>query len=197
MKGDRLEVAFDLAEINLSTIAALDAGAVNIETVAGTIVNNATQLVVAGQWLFEQFIPITHQNGDGSAVNVDSVTGAVTGALVVDVDYHVVEANGVYGIVVHIAGSPSDDDQNLTIVYDYTPNASTKLTFNAQGNKTLKAMRIINTDADNKQFKIDITGGTNMEPISLDFAGDDEDDVAILPVRFEGEVVEWVDEQNI
>lgn len=195
VKGDRIQVTFDLAEINFDTIAVLDAGLVNLETVAGTPVSNATQLVVAGQWSYEQFIAIANQNGDGSAVNVDSVTGATDGALTEDVDYHVVEVNGVYGIVVHASGSASTEDQNLTIQYDYTPNASKKITTNASGAKVGKCMRLINEDNDSKIFKLDIENGTNKAPINFDFAGDEEEEVAIQAVDFQGTFVEYVDEQ--
>lgn len=197
VKGDRIQLAFDLAEINFDSIAALDAGAFTLSSVAGTPVNNASQLVVAGQWNFGQFILIENQNGDNSPVTVDSVTGSTDGLLTADTDYHVVQdEQGRTGIIVHEVGSPAlTENQNLTIVYDYTPNASKKLTFNASGDKVLKCMRITNTDEDGRVLKLDIEEGTNMEPISVDFAGDDEDDVAVMPVTFEGKVVEWVDEQ--
>jgi len=197
VKGTRVQVTFDLAEVNFDNIKQLDDGIINLTTQAGTIVNNATQLAVAGEWGFEQFIEIAHQNGDGSAVNVDSVTGATDGLLTVDVDYHVVEVNGKYGIIVHNTGSGvTTANQNLTVQYDYTPNASKTITFNESGTKTLKCMRLINEDENGKEFRIDIEDGTNFAPISVDFAGDEEDDVAILPVDFQGKLVEWVDEQN-
>jgi len=195
VKGDRIQATFNLAEINFDTIAVLDAGMITLSTVAGTIVNNATQLVVAGNWSFEQFIPIANQNGDGSAVNVDSVTAATDGALTEDVDFHVIESNGVYGIVLHSGGSASTEDQNITIQYDYTPNASKKITSVASGKKTLKVMRLINEDNDGKVLKLDIEDGTNKAPIWIDFAGDEEDDIAIMPVDFQGVFVEYVDEQ--
>lgn len=198
VKGKRMQVTFDLAEINFDNLAVLDAGLINLTTVAGTPVSNATQLVVAGQWDFEQFIEIANQNGDGSAINVDSVTGATDGALTEDTDFHVVEANGKYGIVIHNTGSGgvTTANQNVTIQYDYTPNASKKITMNESGSATLKVMRIINEDNDGNEFRIDIENGTNFAPISLDFAADDEDNVAILPVDFQGDIVEWVDEQQ-
>lgn len=197
VKGDRIQVTFDLAEINFDTIAVLDAGMINLQSTAGTPVSNATQLVVAGDWNFEQFIEIANQNGDGSAVNVDSVTGTSDGALTADVDYHVIEVNGKYGIVVHSGGSASTENQNLTIQYDYTPSASKKITANASGRKTGKCMRIINEDNDGKLFKLDIEDGTNKAPINFDFAGDEEEDVAIQSIDFQGTFVEYVDEQAV
>lgn len=198
VKGKKVQVAFDLAEINFDNLATLDAGLVNLTTVAGTPVSNTTQVFAANSLAYETFQEIEHQNGDGSALNVDSVTGSVDGALSADVDFHVVSVNGVYGIIVHHTGSGGVTtlNQTFTVQYDYTPNASKKITFNDLGSKTLKVIRLINTDVDGKTLKIDIENGTNFSPIEVTFAADAADDVAILPVEFHGDLVEMVDEQN-
>lgn len=198
VKGDRIQVTFDLAEINFDTIAVLDAGMVSVTTVAGVLVEGAIQLVVAGNWLFNKFIKITNQNGDASAITVNSVTGGTDGLLTNEDDYYVGQnENGEYGIFIKDTVDVTTENQNLTIDYDYTPNASKKITTSNSGKKTLKVMRIINENNDGKLFKIDIEDGTNFAPISVDFAGDEEDDVAIQPVDFRGTLVEWVDEQNV
>jgi uncharacterized protein YuzE len=44
-------------------------------------------------------------------------------------------------------------------------------------------MRITNTDENGKVFKIDIENASNFAPISIDFAGDDEEEVAVLPIH--------------
>lgn len=196
VRGQRAQVTFDLAEVNLSNIAVLDSGMINLTTIADTLVEGAEQLVVSGQWAFNQFIKIANQNGNGSEITVNSVTGASAGALEEGVDYQLVQSGGVWGIIVLETDSPIDEGQNLTIDYDYTPNEAKRITFNDSGSKVLKAMRLINTDEDDKEFRIDITEGTNFAPISVDFAGDEEDDVAILPIDFQGKIVEWVDEQQ-
>jgi len=197
VKGKDFQITFDLAEINFDNLAILDAGMINYTTVAGVIVNNATQLIVSGDWNYNKFIKIANQNGDGSAITIDSVTGGTDGLLVEDTDYYTGQNEaGEYGIFIIDSTDVTTLAQNITIQYDYTPNASKKLTFNEDGDKTLKCMRIVNTDNDGNEFRIDIEEGTNFAPISIDFAGDEEDDVAILPVDFQGKIVEWVDEQQ-
>lgn len=196
VKGKTVQVAFDLAEINFDNLKVFDDGLVNLTTTAGTPVSNATQTKLQGSWSFETFFPITNQNGDGSALNVDSVTGSTDGALVVDVDFHLVVVNGVYGIVVHDTTDVTTEAQNIVIQYDYTPNASKKITFNDLGAKTLKVLRLVNTDVDGKTLTIDIENGTNFAPIEVTFAADAADDVAILPIEFHGDLKEMVDEQN-
>jgi len=197
VNGEKVQFAFDLCEINLSNIAKLDAGLMSLSTVAATLVEDAEQLIVAGDWEYNKFIKIENQNGDGDAITVVSVTGATDGVLAAEDDYYVGQNEaGEYGIFIKNTTAVTTLNQNVTIVYDYTPNASKKIEFNSSGNKTLKVLRIINTDENNKTFKIDIENGTNMTPISIDFAGDEEEEVAVLPIQFEGELVEIVDEQQ-
>ena len=198
VNGKRVQVTFDLAEINLTNMAVLDAGILNLSTNAGTPVAGASQLVVAGAWAYNTFINIANQNGDGTAITINSVTGATDGVLVSETDYFKgQDETGAYGIFIKNSVTVTTLNQNVTINYDYTPNSSKTVTFSDSGEKTLKCMRLINTDANGKTFKIDIENGTNFAPISMTFAGDTQDDVAILPVDFQGDIVDYVDEQNI
>lgn len=198
VKGNRVQVTFDLAEINFSTLAKLDGGIINLTTIADTIVAGAIQLIVAGTWNYNKFIKIAHQNGDGALIDVNSVTGATDGLLVAETDYFVGQNDvGEYGIFIKDSATVTTLNQNITVNYDYTPNEAKKITFNESGSKVLKAMRLINTDENGKTFKIDINEGTNFSPISVDYAGDEEDNVAILPVDFQGNIVDWVDEQQV
>ncbi len=197
VKGDRIQVTFDLAEINLDTIAVLDAGLVTVTPVAGSIVNNHQQLVVAGDWAYNQFIPFDHQNYDGTEPNVDSVTAATNGVLVSETDYFIGrDSNNVWGIYIKDSATVTTLNQNITVQFDYTPAASNVMTTTASGKKTLKCMRIINEDNDGKLFQLDIENGTNRAPIKIGFAGDEKDDVAIQPVDFQGVFVSYTDEQN-
>jgi len=196
VNGKKVQVSFDLAEINFSNLAVLDSGFVNVETIAGSLVEDAVQTVNIG-WAYNKFIEIENQNGNGETILIDSVTGATDGLLVEGTDYYKSQnEKGKWGIFIIDSATLTTLNQNISIVYDYTPNASKKVTFSESGNKILKAMRLINTDESNKTFKIDIEEGTNFSPISIDFAGDDEEDVAILPVEFHGNIVDIVDEQQ-
>ena len=194
VKGDKYQVTFDLAEINLTNLAVLDAGMVNITTVAAALVSGAEQLIVSGAWNVDTFIKLTGQNGDGSAPTINSVTGATDGAMAEGTDYYLMQdGDGDWGIMIDASATAA---QNVTVNSDYTPNASKRLTFNECGESVLKYMRIVNENENGEVFQIDIQDGTNFAPISIDFAGDEEDDVAVLPVDFQGYVVDWVDEQQ-
>lgn len=197
VKGDRIQVTFDLAEINFDTIDVLDAGMVTKTTTAGTPVSGATQIEVAGNWNYKYFIKIANQNGDGSAITINSVTGSTDGELTEDTDYYITQNEaGEYGIIIIDSTDVTTENQNITIDYDYTPAASKKITTVASGKKILKVMRIVNEDNDGNLLYLDIENGTNKAPISLDFAGDEEEDVAIMAVDFQGDFVQYVDEQQ-
>jgi len=197
VNGKKVQVTFDLCEINLTNLAALDAGLVTVTTTAASVVNNYSQVVAAGAWAYNKFIPFDFQNGDGSAITPDSVTAGTNGALVSETDYFIgQDADGVRGIYIKDSVTVTTLVQTITIVFDYTPAASKKIVFADSGTKTLKCLRLINTDENSKTFKVDIENGTNFTPVSIDFAGDDEEDVAVLPIQFEGDIVEIVDEQQ-
>lgn len=99
--------------------------------VAGSLVSGATQVLTSGEWAVNTYYAITNQNGDGSAITINSVTGATDGALTANDDYDIVKlASGEYGIVLQDVASATNlttVSQNVTIDYDYTPNASEKL----------------------------------------------------------------------
>jgi hypothetical protein len=117
--------------------------------------------------------------------------------LTLNTDYKTYVGDGTNGDLGYTYIVPLTAQTNaITFGYSYTPNESKNITFNDSGTKTLKVMRIINTDENSKEFRIDIEDGTNFAPISVDFAGDAEDNVAILAVDFQGNIVEWVDEQQ-
>lgn len=196
--GQRASLTFQLAEFDLTTFGILDDGLVINSTIAGTLVSGATQTVTSGSWLEKNFIEIENQNGDGSAITVNSVTGATDGALVADDDYEVVKnGQGKYGIVLNLAGAAlTTEAQNLTINYDYTPNASKKVTFNDFGTKTEKVARITNTNSSGDTFIMELTAVTNITPTVLPFVADDADDVAVVEIELDGYVSQILDSQS-
>lgn len=195
VNGKKVEMAFDLCEINLTNLAKLDAGLVNLTTTPGTEVNITGEALGTG-WTQGQPIKLANKNGDNTVVT-NIVIDAGGSPLTLNTDYRVYLGDGSNGLLGYTYIVPITSQSGvLDADYDYTPNASKKLTFNESGTKTTKVMRITNTDENGKAFKIDIDNATNFAPISIDFAGDDEEDVAVLPITFQGDIVEIVDEQN-
>lgn len=198
LKGDRGSFTFSLAEVDLTTLSKTEAGLVNITLIAGTPVAGATQVTVANMYAYDEFILIENQNGNGSAITVNSVTGSVDGALTVTTDYVVIKnGQGQYGIILVSGGNITTLNQTFTINYDYTPNAGKKITFNTTGQKIGKYARIINTNSSGKTLRVDIQDVTNITALELPFVSDNEDDVMVAEMELEGVIVEIVDEQSV
>ena len=196
VKGLRMQVKFDLAEINLTNMAALDAGILNLTTVAASPVTVTAEAKGTG-WTVASPIKLSNKNGANTIVSSIVVKSGVT-TLTLNTDYKTYVGDGSNGELGYTYIVPLVSNAGvITADYSYTPNASKKVTFNDSGTKTLKVMRLTNTDENGKVFKIDIQAGTNFAPISVDFAADTAEDVAVLPIDFQGTMVEIVDEQQI
>lgn len=195
VNGKRMQMAFDLCEINLTNMAKLDAGLVTLSTVAGTPVVVTAEAKGTG-WVVGKPIKLSNKNGDNTVVA--SITVKANGsALVLTTNYVIYVGDGSNGELGATYITPvTANALAITVDYTYTPNASKKLVFADSGTKTLKVMRISNTDENNKVFKIDIENATNFSAPVITFAGDDADDVAVLPISFQGDLVEIVDEQQ-
>ena len=194
--GDKVQVTFDLAEINLTHLATLDAGLVTLSTVAGSPLVSQLEVIASGDWSYDQTYVLANQNDDGTVPTINSVTGGTDGALVLDTDYFVVKVDGKWAIHITDSATVTTEAQAVTVDSDYTPSASKKLVWANSGTKTNKVVRFVNTDENGNEFRIDVNEATNFIAQTIDFAGDSEEDVAILPIQLEGTIVEMVDEQQ-
>jgi len=104
-------------------IAKISGGLISCTSVAGTIVNNATQTVDSGDWEYNKFIKIANQNFDLGVITVDSVTGSVNGALVANTDFYIGQnESGEYGVFILDSATVTTLVQDMVIQYDYTPS---------------------------------------------------------------------------
>ena len=195
VNGKKVQVAFDLAEINLTNMATLDAGLASVTSTAASAVSITDEALGTG-WTVGEPIKLANKNGANTIV-ASIVIKAGGSALTISTDYVTYVGDGENGELGATYIVPvTTNALALTADYDYTPNASKTLAFADFGTKTLKVLRLINTDENGKTFKIDIENGTNFTPVSIDFAGDDEEDVAIMPIQFDGDMVSITDEQQ-
>jgi len=140
-------------------------------SVAGTLVSGADQVVASGAWSYNGFIKIANQNGNGSAITVNSVTGSVNGVLVAGTDYFVGKNEaGEYGITIIDSTTVTTLVQNMAIDYDYTPNASESISLPIifSESPTLVA-RITATNTDGKIRRVTMTEATFEGVYGLDF----------------------------
>lgn len=195
--GDLYSFDFTMGEINWSNIALMNDGAISVVNIAGTPVSGEDQVVNAGGWSYGQLIELSGQNADGSQPTINSVTAGTDGALVLNTDYFVAKNSaGKWAVYIIDSSTLSTENQAITINTDYTPSASKRVTFSDNVIKREKYIRLTNTDANGKRLIYTLKGVTNVTPIALDFAGDQEDDVATLPVSLQGRMVDIVDEQQ-
>ena len=126
------EISTETVDINISAgqvldlnlITSLSGGLYSLETVAGTLVEGHEQVVNSGKWDFDKTILLDHQNHDLSEISITSVTGSVDGALSDGTDFVEVKLEGVgRAIVIFDTVNLTTDNQNLTIVFNYTPSS--------------------------------------------------------------------------
>lgn len=195
VNGKRIQMAFDLCEINLTNMATLDAGLVSLSVVAGSATPVTAEAHGTG-WVVGKPIKLLNKNGDNTIV-ASIVVKAGGSALLLTTNYVTYVGDGSNGELGATYIVPvTANALAITADYSYTPNASKKLVFADSGTKTLKVMRISNTDENGKVLKIDIENATNFSAPVITFAGDDADDVATLPITFQGDLVEITDEQQ-
>jgi len=194
-KGDRASFTLQLAEVDLTTLSKIDDGLFNLSVVAATPVAITDENIVA---LTGQAVIFANKNGDNTivaSVTVTNVGGSIT--YVEGTDYELIVNSQGYTALVMIDGGGITSGQTLEVDYTYTPNASKKLTLNTTGQKIGKYARIVNTDSQGREFRIDIDECTNITALELPFQSDNGEDVMVVAIELEGTVVEIVDEQSV
>lgn len=172
-------VAFNQREAILEEVRAIVRGSFDVSgtPVAGTLVEDASQVVAAASWGYNDPIVIANQNYDLSAVTIVSVTGGTDGLLVAGTDYFVGQ-DSIGRTVVTLIDSATITtlSQAMTIVYDYTPYAS-QTTYTG-GKTTLPYFmaRISNTDEDGKLVRFWFYKGSMDQGLSLTLKSDKEAD---------------------
>lgn len=194
-EGDKVQLAFILAEINLTNLAQLDKGMVEVTNVAGSPTAVTAEAHGTG-WTQGQPIKLLNKNGANTSVASIVVKSGVT-TLTLNTDYRVFVGDGTNGELGYTFIVPVLTNAGvITVDYSYTPNASKKITFTKTGTKSLICVRITNTDANGLIYKVDLNNATNVQAQSIDFPADDEAEIATMPITLEGYIVEITDEQQ-
>ena len=165
-------------------------GLITKSSVAGSIVNNASQVVASGSWNYNVFIPFTNQDADGTAPVVDSVILGTNGAIVLNTDYMLVKdpATGKWGIIIIDSTTVTTEAQSVTIQTDYTPAASEILTGGTNQTATPRYVKIIAPSEDDSLLtrEIVLESAIATSPMLLQFVDvESAGDVGVMPVVFE------------
>lgn len=194
--GDQMEFKANLCEINFTNIALMSGGQVNTTSVPGTPVTGAVQTITAGDWAYLTPFKLSGQNSNGTAPTVTSVVGSVDGAVATPADYELVKVGNEWAIILKSGGDITTLAQDIVVTSDYTPAASKRTTLNATGIKSGVYMRLKNTDEDGNTLTYTFKDVVNTSPLTFNFAGDTEDNVAEMPITLKGTVIDIVDEQQ-
>jgi hypothetical protein len=202
-------VTGDQEELDLEVLFDLRGEIDSYSTIAGTPVTGVNQVVYAGQWGYNDFIQIENQMGDKTSPTVNSVTGSVDGALVAETDYFIgQDDDGDWGIFIIDSATVTTEDQNITINYDYTPNAAKKLEAGGSGKEmTSKIVRLTNTDENGKVLRLTLWKAYYDANFNITFQPDEGEDPAANPFTLLGvpdtskaagkQVYEIYDEQSV
>ena len=194
--GNVFSLIASLCEINWDNIQAMNDGQVTIVNNAGTLQTVVAEAKGTG-WTVGVPIRANFKNGSNTIVGAIVVkAGAPT--LVLNTDYRTYVADGTNGVAGYTYIVP-ETAQTLAITfgYTYTPNASKTISFNASGTKVGKYIRITNTDSNGKTQVIVMSGTSNLNPIEITFASDNEANISEMPIELEGTMVNIVDEQVV
>jgi hypothetical protein len=166
-------VELNRLEIYNDTIEDIMRGSIDLTTnVAGVLVSAASQTKASGSWSYDKFFPITNQNGDGTIITPTSVTGGTDGLLVEDTDYFVIKNDsGISGIYIIDSATVTTEAQDIVIIYDYTPNASTIRTTGGLNDVDNFQLRLTNVETiqsvartvQYQFYKCNLASGMNLE----------------------------------
>jgi hypothetical protein len=164
LKNFEIACDFTLMEFNVDRIVDMAGGLFNQADIAGTPVAGANQVVSSGSWAYEQVIELSGQNASGAQPTINSVTGSVDGALVLDTDYFVAKTpSGKWGVYVTDSLTVSTEAQSITINSDYTPASAKKMT---AGTATLELVpKFVRFET--FSFGSALNEGTNTTPVSM------------------------------
>jgi len=187
IRNHKAIVEGELMEINLTNLNNIRGGIDTYATVVGDAVTGHSEVIAVG-WKYDKFIELPHQNATLAKPTITSVTGSTNDALVANTDYFIVQDAGtsMWGIVVIDSNTVTTENQTLTIVYNYTPAAAKTLTTGGKLTISPKVVRITNTDANGKIFRITVYKATNAQGITLELVADDSEDPNVIPIKLEG-----------
>ncbi len=187
IRNQKAALVGDLMELDLEKLNIMRGGIDKFTEPAGTPVTDYSQVVLMGSWLFNVFIPFDKQNGDGSKITPTSVAGTTNPTLVVEVDYDIVkDSSGRWGITITDSETVTTEDQNITIVYDYTPSAHKLLTSGGLFKMTPAQARITNVNEAGKNLVITLFKANSVNGITIALQPDEGEDAAVCPIRIEG-----------
>ncbi|MGD1817999.1 MAG: hypothetical protein ACPKNR_13280 [Pleomorphochaeta sp.] len=186
VKNMKAKAATEIYQIRLDIINKLTGGVMNLNSIAGSIINDENFTVKPG-WDKGQLYILPGQNSNG---NKQTITSIIAGSktLAEGTDYiQSKDASGRWGIVV-LAASTALTTANLNITYSYTPATAIKASMgSANVSISPKVVRFLLMQ-EGKKFQVTLFAALMEGGIKLSFPGVDNDKPATLPISIEGDL---------
>lgn len=204
VKDHYANIKFELWELNLSNLNLIRGGIDTYGTTAASPVTVTDELITLTGTSFKRF---AFKNGAGTEPSTISVKDSANAATARNTDYVIGLDSAGWPIIARVAGSSLiSDGEQVKVTYTYTPNASEKLTSGGKNTITAKVVRLTNTNASGKVFRVTIYAAKNQKGITLKLPGDDSEDVVKPEIELKGivdttrtagdQLFEIYDEQN-
>lgn len=191
-KGREFGFKFKLGEIDPDLIYEMNKWWIERTSIAGTAVTGGTATLdgTAGTYEYERAIELPVQNHDLSLVTVSAISGSVDGSI--DAGLFVVKkgSNGKSVVIFSSGAGITTLAQVFTLTVDYTPAQSIKLNFIETGVATKFFAKFIHERPDGKQILITLEDVQNLSPLTIEFVGNEDDDVATIEVELVGKVMD-------
>ncbi len=179
-------VRFELWEIVLSNLNLIRGGIDTYSTTAATPVSVTDEAHTLNG---TDFVRLDYKSGDGSEVTSITVTDASSNAAVRNTDYVIaVDPDGWTCIARIAASSVITDGEGVLVDYTYTPLASNTLTSGGKNTINPRVVRLTNTNAAGKVFRVTVYAAKNQNGITLTLPADDSEDVVQPQIELRGVV---------
>ena len=77
IKNPKAEANFELYQFHLPNIVKLLDGAATVGYTAGALLSDQPEVIPVGNWLYDRFYPLAHQNGLGTVPTINRVAGSL------------------------------------------------------------------------------------------------------------------------
>ncbi len=120
---------FNMWESDMLKITALRGGIDSVVQTAGTPQTGVSQVKASGKWAYAVPFELEGQNASGLVQTITSVTGSTDGALTLNTDYFMQKDTSTnrWSVVVIDSTNVTTLAQSITVVYGFTPAATTEV----------------------------------------------------------------------
>ncbi len=186
VKEHYASVRFNMWEFDLSNVNLIRGGIDTYTPIAGTPVSVTDEAHTLNGTTLER---LDYKNGSGAVVSSIVVTDASANPAVLNTDYIIaVDAAGYTCIARISTSSVISDGEGVLVDYSYTPSASETLTSGGLNTINPRVVRLTNTNAAGKVFRVTVYAAKNQNGITLTLPADDSDDVVEPEIELKGTV---------